>query len=183
MKLTETGLDGCWVIEPKVFEDNRGHFFESFNEDTFRKLTRTSTCFVQDNQSLSAYGVIRGLHAQHGKYAQAKLVRVVRGSVLDVAVDVRENSPTFGQHFSIELSESNRKQLFVPKGFLHGFSVLSDEAVFLYKCDEYYRPEQEYGICFNDADLQIDWKIPVDKQIVSDKDKQLPTFKEVFTSL
>jgi len=183
MKLTETGLDGCWVIEPKVFEDNRGHFFESFNEDTFRKLTRTSTCFVQDNQSLSAYGVIRGLHAQHGKYAQAKLVRVVRGHVLDVAVDVRRNSPTFGQHFSIELSESNRKQLFVPKGFLHGFSVLSDEAVFLYKCDEYYRPEQEYGIRFNDTDLQIDWKIPVDKQIVSDKDEQLPTFKEVFTSL
>lgn len=180
MKLTETGLAGCWVIEPKIFTDNRGYFMESFNEAKFQQLTQTQTRFVQDNQSCSAYGVIRGLHAQKGAFAQAKLVRVVHGKVLDVVVDARENSPTFGQHFSVELSDTNHKQLFVPKGFLHGFSVLSDKAVFFYKCDEYYRPEHEYGVRFDDKDLQIDWKIPTEKQIVSDKDLQLPTFKTVF---
>lgn len=180
MKINETGLDGCWIIEPKRFEDDRGYFYESFNLTDFQQKTNQIVSFVQDNQSLSNYGVIRGLHAQKGPYAQAKLVRVVRGKVLDVIVDVRENSPTFGQHFSVELSEFNHKQLFIPKGFLHGFSVLSDQVIFLYKCDEYYHADQEFGVRFDDVDLQIDWKIPTEEIIISEKDRQLPMFKEVF---
>lgn len=180
MKINETGLDGCWIIEPKRFEDDRGYFYESFNLIDFQQKTNQIVSFVQDNQSLSNYGVIRGLHAQKEPFAQAKLVRVVRGKVLDVIVDVRENSPTFGQHFSVELSESNHKQLFIPKGFLHGFSVLSEQAIFLYKCDEYYHADQEYGVRFDDIDLQIDWKIPTEEIIISEKDRQLPMFKEVF---
>ena len=158
------------IVEPNVFEDARGYFFESYNEAEFVQ-NGISNRFVQDNQSKSSYGVIRGLHCQLGEHAQAKLVRVLKGKVLDVAVDIRKNSPTFGKHVAVELSDENKRQLFIPRGFLHGFSVLSEEAVFAYKCDNLYCKEAEFGIRYDDPEIGIDWKIPADKVIASQKDR------------
>ena len=169
MPFTETGIPGLWVFEPKVFEDSRGHFFESYNTQTFLQQG-INIKFVQDNQSKSSYGVIRGLHFQNPPHAQCKLVRALTGKILDVAVDIRTGSPTFGKVFSVELSAENKKQLFIPGGFAHGFSVLSETAEVLYKCDNYYNKESEGGILYNDPSLNIDWQIPADKAIVSDKD-------------
>ncbi|WP_299248721.1 dTDP-4-dehydrorhamnose 3,5-epimerase [uncultured Lacinutrix sp.] len=179
MNVLETKLKGCFVIEPKIFEDKRGYFFESFNLKQFQELTKSNTVFIQDNESYSTKGVLRGLHYQTGKYAQAKLVRVVKGKVLDVAVDLRRDSRTYGEHFSIELSEENKKQLFVPRGFAHGFIVLSETAVFSYKCDNYYNKGAEQGIIFNDKDLDIDWQLDENEFVVSEKDVILSTFKKV----
>ncbi len=179
MEIIETGLKDCVIIKPTIFEDSRGYFFESFNQKSFEDKTGSSGRFVQDNQSFSAYGVIRGLHAQGGDSAQAKLVRVLKGEVLDVAVDIRAGSPTFGQHFSVKLSAENRLQLYVPRGFLHGFSVLSETAEFFYKCDNFYNKSSELGIMFNDPALNIDWLIPTDKQSVSDKDLILDSFQSL----
>lgn len=173
MPFQETGLPGLVVFEPKVFEDSRGYFFEAYNQQVFRQQG-IDTEFVQDNQSSSSYGVIRGLHYQLEPHAQCKLVRVLEGTILDVVVDIRQGSPTFGKTFSIEMSAANRKQLLVPHGFAHGFSVLSEKAVVLYKCDRLYNKESEGGIIYNDPSLQIDWKIPAEQVIVSDKDKALP---------
>ncbi|MDX1772986.1 dTDP-4-dehydrorhamnose 3,5-epimerase [Oceanihabitans sediminis] len=175
MNVLETKLKGCFIIEPKIFEDKRGYFFESFNESQFNKLTSTSSKFIQDNESFSTKGVLRGLHYQRGVYAQAKLVRVIKGKVLDVAVDIRENSSTFGQYVIVELSEKNKKQMYVPRGFAHGFVVLSDTAIFSYKCDNYYNKESEGGIIYNDPTLNIDWQLPNNELIVSEKDIILPT--------
>ena len=180
MNIQETKLKGCFILEPRKFEDDRGYFFESFNEKTFNELTQTTTHFVQDNQSYSTKGVIRGLHAQAGNHAQAKLVRVLKGEVIDVAVDARLGSLTFGQHIAVHLSAENNKQLFVPRGFLHGFSVLSDDAVFFYKCDNFYNKESEQGILYNSPELNIDWGITPGNAIVSEKDVILPTFNEFF---
>ena len=177
MNIIETEIKGVYIIEPKVFGDSRGYFFESFSQREFESVIGPVT-FVQDNQSKSSYGVIRGLHFQKPPHAQAKLVRVVKGKVLDVAVDLRKDSPTFGQHFSIELSGENHLQVYIPKGFAHGFSVLSEEAVFQYKCDEYYAPESEAAIAWDDKDLNIDWKVPADDVVLSPKDKCHPTFNE-----
>ncbi|MEY8849462.1 dTDP-4-dehydrorhamnose 3,5-epimerase [Psychroserpens sp. XS_ASV72] len=178
MKIEETELKGCFILEPTIFEDNRGYFFESFKDRTFNQLTGTETIFVQDNESCSQKGVLRGLHYQIGEFAQAKLVRVVKGKVLDVAVDLREGSPTFGKHVAVELSEDNKKQLFVPRGFAHGFVVLSDIAVFTYKCDNYYNKESEGGVIYNDPTLNIDWKLSNDELVVSDKDLILPKLQD-----
>ncbi|RBP34678.1 dTDP-4-dehydrorhamnose 3,5-epimerase [Oceanihabitans sediminis] len=175
MNVLETKLEGCFIIEPKIFEDKRGYFFESFNENKFNTLTGTSSKFIQDNESFSTKGVLRGLHYQRGVHAQAKLVRVIKGKVLDVAVDVRENSSTFGQYVTIELSEDNKKQVYVPRGFAHGFVVLSDTAIFSYKCDNYYNKESEGGIIYNDPTLNIDWQLPNNELVVSEKDIILPT--------
>jgi dTDP-4-dehydrorhamnose 3,5-epimerase len=177
MAFNKTEFPGLFVFEPTVFEDNRGHFFESYNEKTFLK-ENLDLKFVQDNQSSSSYGVIRGLHYQLNPHAQTKLVRVLRGTILDVAVDIRENSPTFSKAFSIELSADNKKQLLIPPGFAHGFSVLSERAEVFYKCDGFYNKESETGIRYNDPLLNIDWKIPPDKIIVSGKDQQLPLLAE-----
>lgn len=177
MNAIETELKGCFILEPKVFQDNRGYFFESFNQQLFNNLTNTSTNFVQNNESFSTKGVLRGLHYQTGKHAQAKLVRVIKGKVLDVAVDIRKGSETFGKYISIELSEDNKRQLFVPRGFAHGFVVLCETAIFSYKCDNFYNKESEGGIIFNDPTLNIDWKLPLKQLKVSDKDRVLPTFK------
>lgn len=178
MKLKETNISGLLVIEPDVFHDGRGCFFESFSARKFEELTGLKVDFVQDNESHSVYGTVRGLHFQTGTHAQAKLVRVVSGRVLDVAVDLREGSPTFGRHFSIELSGENRLQMFIPKGFAHGFSVLSETAVFQYKCDSYYAPQAEGALMWNDSDLAIDWNIPMEDALVSEKDSRNKTFKE-----
>ncbi len=175
MPFIPTTFFGLIVIEPVVFEDSRGYFYESYNEREFRE-NNIHAEFVQDNQSQSAYGVVRGLHYQRPPYAQSKLIRVLRGTIYDVALDLRVGSPTFGQSFCVELSAENRKQLFIPKGFAHGFSVLSNEAEVLYKCDEYYNKESEAGILYNDAELGIDWQVPDDKAIVSEKDKYQPLF-------
>jgi dTDP-4-dehydrorhamnose 3,5-epimerase len=169
MPFTETGIAGLLVFEPRVFPDSRGHFFESYNTQTFLQQG-IDTQFVQDNQSRSSYGVIRGLHFQNPPHAQAKLVRVLIGTILDVAVDIRKGSPTYGRSYSIELSAENKKQLMIPAGFAHGFSVLSEMAEVLYKCDHYYNKESEGGIIYNDPDLNIDWKLPAGAAIVSDKD-------------
>jgi dTDP-4-dehydrorhamnose 3,5-epimerase len=177
MNVIETKLKGCFIIEPKVFKDDRGYFFESFNQQNFESLTGQSGHFVQDNQSASTYGVIRGLHFQKGEYAQAKLVRVIEGAVLDVAVDIREDSETYGQWVSVELTSENNRQLYVPRGFAHGFSVLSEHAVFAYKCDNFYNKASEGGIIYNDPTLNIDWQIPSDKVQLSEKDIVLPSFK------
>lgn len=179
MKAVPTILNQCFVIEPTVFNDSRGYFFESFNQETFNTLIGQSVTFVQDNESYSTKGVLRGLHFQNGEWAQAKLVRVVKGRVLDVAVDIRKESPTYGQHFSIELTEDNKKQLFVPRGFAHGFVVLSDTAIFSYKCDNYYNKASEGGIMYNDATLNINWKLPIEALIISEKDTVLPTFETI----
>ncbi|WP_055447271.1 dTDP-4-dehydrorhamnose 3,5-epimerase [Lacinutrix mariniflava] len=177
MKVLETKLTGCLIIEPKIFYDKRGYFFESFNSKQFQEMTKSNTTFVQDNESYSTKGVLRGLHYQTGVHAQAKLVRVVKGKVLDVAVDLRQNSKTFGEHVSVEISEENKKQLFVPRGFAHGFIVLSETAIFSYKCDNYYNKASEQGVIFNDIDLKIDWQLPKEEFLVSEKDSILPTFK------
>ncbi len=177
MNFIPTPLSGCFVIEPKIFEDDRGYFMESFNENTFEKGIEQKVHFVQDNQSFSSIGVLRGLHYQTGEHAQAKLVRVIHGEVLDVVVDVRPESSTFGQSFSILLSGENQKQLFVPRGFAHGFLVTSEKAMFFYKCDNFYNAASEGGIIFNDPKLNIDWKFPDDQLIISEKDKILPTLE------
>lgn len=181
MKATETQLTGCYILEPARFSDSRGYFFESFNEALFQELTKTNARFVQDNQSLSTKGVLRGLHAQSGEYAQAKLVRVLDGEVLDVAVDARPESKTFGQHVAIRLSAENNLQLYIPRGFLHGFVTLSDTATFSYKCDNYYNKASEAGIRYDDPALGIDWLLPSDQLILSAKDQTLPLFEEVYT--
>ncbi|MFI5163347.1 MAG: dTDP-4-dehydrorhamnose 3,5-epimerase [Sphingobacteriales bacterium] len=174
MNLQPTPLEGCFIIEPKVFGDERGFFFESYNQQKFSDLTGSATVFVQDNQSYSTKGVLRGLHLQKGGSAQAKLVRVIKGEVLDVAVDLRVGSKTYGEHFGLKISEKNNLQLFIPRGFGHGFVVLSDDAVFQYKCDNYYDKAAEGGIHYADPDLNIDWILPHDQLIVSDKDVELP---------
>ena len=175
----ETKLQGCFIFEPQVFEDNRGYFIESFNQNTFNEIIGKNINFVQDNESFSQKGTLRGLHYQQGAYAQAKLVRVIQGKVLDIAVDIRKNSPTFGEYVSVELSEENKNQLFIPRGFAHGFVVLSDKAIFSYKCDNFYNKQSEDGIIYNDKTLNIDWKLKYDELILSEKDLELPTF-EVF---
>lgn len=177
MNVTETKLKDCFIIKPTVFKDDRGYFFESFNQQKFEELTGQNGHFVQDNQSCSMYGVIRGLHFQKGEYAQAKLIRVIAGRVLDVAVDLREGSPTFGQWISVELTGENNKQLYVPKGFAHGFSVLEDNTVFAYKCDNFYNKASEGGIRYDDPNLNIDWRIEPSKQCLSEKDRVLPFLK------
>ena len=177
MPFETTDIPGVLVFEPRMFEDSRGYFFESYNEKLFKE-SGIDFRFVQDNQSSSMYGVIRGLHYQLPPYAQAKLVRVLQGKILDVAVDIRKGSPYYGKSFCIELSAENKKQLFIPAGFAHGFSVLSEKAEVFYKCDALYNKESDAGICFNDPSLNIDWKIPADKIIVSDKDKTLPALAE-----
>jgi dTDP-4-dehydrorhamnose 3,5-epimerase len=174
MKIVETKLKGCFILQPTVFSDNRGYFFESFNQNGFNTALGINVNFVQDNESFSSRGVLRGLHYQKGEYAQAKLVRVIKGKVLDVAIDLRKSSPTYGQHISVELSEINKKQLFVPRGFAHGFVVLSETAIFSYKCDNYYNKESEDGIIYNDFQLGIDWQIPEKELIISEKDLILP---------
>ncbi|MGI6046820.1 MAG: dTDP-4-dehydrorhamnose 3,5-epimerase [Petrimonas sp.] len=171
MNIIKTEIEGLVIIEPEVFSDERGYFFESFSQREFEEKV-CKTVFVQDNESKSIYGVLRGLHFQKPPFAQAKLVRVVSGKVLDVAVDIRKGSPTFGKHVSVELSGANKRQLFIPRGFAHGFAVLSNEAVFQYKCDNYYAPDYEDGILWNDPVLEIDWKIPMKDVILSEKDKR-----------
>ncbi len=177
MNVISTNIDGVVIIEPRVFEDARGYFFESFSQREFNEKVKPVD-FVQDNESKSTFGVIRGLHFQRPPYAQSKLVRCVRGAVLDVAVDIRKESPTYGQHVAVELTEDNHRQIFIPKGFAHGFAVLSDIAVFQYKCDEFYHPESEGGISLLDSELGIDWKISTDKAILSPKDTKHPLFKD-----
>ena len=178
MNIIRTDIPDLLIIEPDIYGDSRGYFFESFSRRKFEEATGIKVDFVQDNESRSSYGVVRGLHFQKSPYAQAKLVRVVRGRVRDIAVDLRPGSPTFGKYHAIELSEDDHRQFFIPKGFAHGFSVLSDDAVLQYKCDEYYAPESEGGIAWNDPDLDIDWQIPEDKMIISPKDQNHPTLKE-----
>jgi dTDP-4-dehydrorhamnose 3,5-epimerase len=177
MTVTETHLKGCFIIEPKVFKDERGYFFETFSQNKFNELIGDTINFVQDNESASTQGVLRGLHYQTAEHAQAKLVRVIKGKVLDIVVDLRKDSKTYGDQFSIELSASNKKQLFVPKGFAHGFIVLSNKATFSYKCDNYYNKASEGGIIYNDKFLNIDWQLPESRFIISDKDLELPTFE------
>lgn len=177
MRIIPTEIDGVLILEPRLFQDSRGYFFESFNQREFESKVGAVT-FVQDNESKSCYGVVRGLHFQKGEHAQSKLVRVVKGKVLDVAVDLRPGSPTFGKYVSVELSEDNHLQFFIPRGFAHGFSVLSDEVVFQYKCDNFYCPESEGAIAWDDPDLGIDWKIPADRIILSDKDRKHPRLKD-----
>ncbi|WP_185213181.1 dTDP-4-dehydrorhamnose 3,5-epimerase [Sphingobacterium mizutaii] len=176
MKAIETILKGCFIIEPSVFQDSRGYFFESYNQIKFEELTGLNPVFLQDNQSKSSYGVIRGLHQQTGEFAQAKLVRVLEGKVLDIAVDVREGSETYGEHVAVELSEENNRQLFIPRGFLHGFAVLSDSATFFYKCDNVYNKESEDGVNPLDQTLAVDWEVPLEDMILSEKDKNARSF-------
>ena len=176
MDVIKTDIDGVVIIEPKIFEDSRGYFFESYNDLEFINKVGFVD-FVQDNESKSTYGVMRGLHFQRPPHTQAKLVRCVNGKVLDVAVDIRKGSPTYGKHVAVELTEDNHRQLFIPKGFAHGFAVLSDIAVFQYKCDDFYHPESDGGINILDDSLGIDWKIPIDKAILSDKDIKHPMLK------
>lgn len=175
MDFIATTLDGCYIVEPKIIIDERGYFMESFNENTFQERIKQKVHFVQDNQSVSSKGVLRGLHYQTGQHAQAKLVRVIKGEVLDVAVDIRPESPTFGKYEAVILSGENQKQFFVPRGFAHGFLVLSDTALFFYKCDNFYNKESEGGIIFNDETINIDWKFPIEEMIISEKDKIQPT--------
>ncbi len=177
MPFTPTAFPGLMIFEPTVFGDSRGYFFESYNEKVFND-NGIEIKFVQDNQSRSCYGVIRGLHYQNPPHAQTKLVRVLSGTILDVAVDLRRGSPGYGKHFLIELSAENKKQLLVPRGFAHGFSVLSETAEVMYKCDAYYHKESERGMMYNDTDLNIDWRIPADKSVVSDKDQKHSSFKD-----
>lgn len=178
MTIQETKLKGSYILQPQIFEDKRGYFIESFNKKTFEDKTGLQVDFVQDNESLSSKGVLRGLHYQRGEFAQAKLVRVIKGKVLDVVVDLRPNSPTYGEHFSIVLSEENKTQFFVPRGFAHGFLVLEDQTIFNYKCDNYYNKQSEGGIIYNDAELNINWNFPPNELIISEKDLQLPSLKD-----
>lgn len=177
MRVIQTPLEGLLIIEPDIFKDARGYFYESYNVDKFKQCGIHVT-FVQDNESCSSYGVIRGLHYQIEPYAQAKLVRVVKGKVWDVAVDLRQNSPTFGQWFGLELDEESKRMMYIPRGFAHGFSVLSEVAIFAYKCDNFYHKQSEKGIIYNDQQLNIDWKVPEDKVLISEKDKNLPVFQQ-----
>jgi len=180
MNVIKTDIDGLVIIEPRVFEDARGYFFESFSQREFDEKVGHIT-FVQDNESMSSYGVVRGLHFQRPPFTQSKIVRCVRGAVLDVAVDIRKGSPTYGKHVAVELTEHNHRQFFIPKGFAHGFAVLSDVAVFQYKCDEFYHPESEGGISIFDDALGIDWQIPAGQAVLSDKDKRHPLLKDFVT--
>jgi dTDP-4-dehydrorhamnose 3,5-epimerase len=177
MEVIETKIEGVVIIEPKVFQDARGYFFESFSQREFESKVRKIN-FVQDNESMSSYGVMRGLHFQRPPFAQSKLVRCVKGRVLDVAVDIRKGSPTYGQHVAVELSEDNHRQFFVPRGFAHGFVVLSETAVFQYKCDNFYAPEADGGINIKDDTLGIDWQIEIEKAILSDKDLKHISLKD-----
>ena len=178
MKIINTAIEGVYIIEPQVFEDNRGYFFESYNKQKMDEAGLKYD-FIQDNQSMSKYGTIRGIHFQKGDVAQAKLVRVLEGTVLDVAVDLRKGSKTFGKHVAVELSAENKRQLMIPRGFGHGFSVLSETAVFTYKCDNVYNKASEGGIRFDDPDINIDWKVRPEDAILSDKDKNAPFLKDV----
>lgn len=178
MKVIKTEIEGVLVIEPDVFGDNRGYFFESFNKKQFEEAVGHVN-FVQDNESKSSYGVVRGLHYQKGRHSQAKLVRVVKGAVLDVAVDLRKDSPTYGKHVAVELTGDNHRQFFIPRGFAHGFSVLSEEAIFQYKCDNYYCPASEGAIAWDDPDLGIDWRIPKEDVVLSAKDSHHPRLCEI----
>lgn len=179
MEIIENPFADCYVLKPRVLKDDRGYFYESFNVKSFKELTGLALDFVQDNQSFSKYGVIRGLHAQLGEHAQAKLVRVLDGNVLDVIVDGRPDSSTFGKSYAIELSAQNKLQLFVPRGFYHGFSVLSKEATFFYKCDNYYHSASESGVNYADPELAIDWKIDLKDQILTEKDRELPFLNQL----
>jgi len=183
MRIEQTQIEGCFLVHDTVFGDDRGYFFESFNQQTFLKQTGLDIRFVQDNQSRSQRGVLRGLHFQHGAAAQAKLVRVLEGAVLDVAVDLRRQSPSFGQYIAVELSSENRTQLFVPRGFAHGFVVTSETAVFFYKCDNYYDQSMEGGIIYNDPDFHIDWKLSAEEIQLSEKDKTLPRLRDIIDTL
>lgn len=177
MNIIETPIPGVVIIEPHLFLDARGYFFESFNQREFEEKV-CKTTFVQDNESKSSYGVIRGLHFQKPPFAQSKLVRVVKGAVLDVAVDIRKDSPTFGRHVAVELTEDNHRQFFIPRGLAHGFSVLSEEVIFQYKCDNFYAPQSEGAIAWDDPDLGIDWRIPTDKAVLSEKDRHHPLLRQ-----
>ncbi|MEE3462692.1 MAG: dTDP-4-dehydrorhamnose 3,5-epimerase [Candidatus Cryptobacteroides sp.] len=179
MKVINTDIPGLFVLEPVIHGDARGYFFEAFNQKDFDEAVGMHVTFVQDNESKSSYGVLRGLHFQKGDHAQAKLVRVVSGRVLDVAVDMRPGSPTFGRHVSVELTGENHRMFFIPRGFAHGFSVLSEEAVFQYKCDNYYCPESEGGIAWDDPSLGIDWQLPAEAVKLSDKDRRNPKISEL----
>lgn len=180
MEIIKTAIEGVVILEPRIFKDDRGYFFESFSQREFEEKV-CKTTFVQDNESKSSYGVLRGLHFQKLPFAQSKLVRVISGAVLDVAVDIRMDSPTYGQYVSVELSGENHRQFFIPRGFAHGFSVLSEEVVFQYKCDNFYSPQSEGSIAWDDPDLNIDWRIPTDKVILSEKDKKHPGLKDLQT--
>jgi len=182
MKIIQTKIPDLLIIEPQVFEDNRGYFVETYNQSKFEANGLNYT-FIQDNQSFSQYGTIRGLHFQTGDYAQAKLVRAVQGTVLDVAVDLRENSPTLGQYVAVELSDTNFRQLLVPRGFAHGFAVISETAIFAYKCDNIYHKDSEAGILFSDSTLNIDWQIPAEKQIISAKDQTWPSLTKYLAKI
>lgn len=178
MEVIKTPIEGVVIIEPRIFTDARGYFFESFSQREFEEKVR-ATRFVQDNESKSSYGVLRGLHFQKPPYAQSKLVRVIKGAVLDVAVDIRRGSPTYGQHVAVELTDDNHRQLFIPRGFAHGFSVLSDEVIFQYKCDNFYAPQSEGALAWDDADLAIDWRLPAEAVLLSDKDRCHPHLAEL----
>ena len=177
MEIIKTNIEGVVIIEPRIFKDDRGYFFESFSQREFEEKV-CKTTFVQDNESKSSYGVLRGLHFQKPPFAQSKLVRVIKGVVLDVAVDIRKGSPTFGQYVSVELTGENHRQFFIPRGFAHGFSVLSEEVIFQYKCDNFYSPQSEGAIAWNDPDLNIDWRIPAEKVVLSEKDSKHPRLKD-----
>ena len=179
MKYTRTKISEIVICEPQMISDERGHFMETFRQDLLEKFIGYEVNFCQDNESKSSFGVLRGLHYQTSPYAQTKLVRVIKGSVLDVIVDVRKGSPTFGEYISIELNEINKRQVFIPKGFAHGYVVLSDEAIFSYKVDNYYSPTHDSGIAYNDAKLNIDWRLSIDQLKLSEKDKNLPSFDKV----
>ena len=176
-EIIKTNIEGVVIIEPRIFKDDRGYFFESFSQREFEEKV-CKTTFVQDNESKSSYGVLRGLHFQKPPFAQSKLVRVIKGAVLDVAVDIRKGSPTFGQYVSVELTGENHRQFFIPRGFAHGFSVLSEEVIFQYKCDNFYSPQSEGAIAWNDPDLNIDWRIPAEKVVLSEKDSKHPRLKD-----
>ncbi len=178
MKIKKTSLKDCYIIEPTIFEDERGYFYEKFNEQKFEQFSGMNGHFVQDNISKSSYGVLRGIHLQKGEHAQAKLVSCLEGKVWDVAVDLRKDSPTFGKWFGVELTPENKLQLYVPRGFGHGFSVLSETAIFSYKCDNFYNKDSEGSVIWNDRDLNIDWKLSEDHVILSEKDSQLMSFRE-----
>ena len=177
MEVIKTNIEGVVIIEPRIFRDDRGYFFESFSQREFQEKV-CNTVFVQDNESKSSYGVLRGLHFQKPPYAQSKLVRVIKGAVLDVAVDIRKGSPTFGQHVTVELTEDNHRQFFIPRGFAHGFSVLTDEVIFQYKCDNFYAPQSEGALAWDDPDLGIDWRLPAEKVILSEKDRHHSRLKD-----
>ena len=177
MEIIKTNIEGVVIIEPRIFKDDRGYFFESFSQREFEEKV-CKTTFVQDNESKSSYGVLRGLHFQKPPFAQSKLVRVIKGAVLDVAVDIRKGSPTFGQYVSVELTGENHRQFFIPRGFAHGFSVLSEEVIFQYKCDNFYSPQSEGAIAWTDPDLNIDWRIPAEKVVLSEKDSKHPRLKD-----